>query len=364
MNKKDLIQQECLDAIGDQMYAGAVLGTGAGKTRLGLKHMMKNLRSFSKFLVVIPKNALIDEWINQAKDAGFNELIPRIDFTTYISLHKQSFDYDCVYFDECHNAKKKHGDWIRRYQGPVIGLTGTYPRYLNSESGMVCSEFFPKVYEYSIKEGISDNMLNDYKIYIHMLELDHRRTIITKKSSMSEQAHYKMHCNFVDNAKASQVMMKRIMRMKAMQSYSTKVKYAKRLLEQQVEKTLVFTDYTDQADIICEHTYHSKNKSSKENLDMFKNGEIDKLASVQQIAEGANIPNLKVGIILHAYANEKKLPQKIGRFLRLNPNDKATIHVLCYKDTIDVTWLKSALKSFDKSKIFKYDTKKTYSAVQ
>lgn len=95
---------------------------------------------------------------------------------------------------------------------------------------------------------------------------------------------------------------------------------------------------------------------------MFINGEINKLSSVLQIAEGANIPNLKTGIIMHAYANEKKLSQKIGRFLRLNPNDTCIVHVLCYKDTIDVQWLKSALKDFDNSKIFKYDITKTISA--
>ena len=152
--------------------------------------------------------------------------------------------------------------------------------------------------------------------------------------------------------------------MKAMQSYATKVRYAKQLLEQQTTKTLVFTDYTEQADQICKHTYHSKNRKSAENFEYFVSGDILKLSSVQQIAEGANVPDLKTGIIMHAYANEKKLAQKIGRFLRLNPKDTSIIHILCYEDTIDVQWMKSALKDFDKTKIFRYDIRKTLGTIQ
>ena len=364
MNQKDIIQAKCLEAIGDQKYACAVLGTGAGKTRLGLKHMVKQFRSYSKFLVVVPKLSVKQEWINQAREADLQYILDRITFVTYLSLHKESFDYDYVYCDESHNAKKKHGDWLRRYQGPVLVLTGTYPRYASSEAGVTSAEFFPKTYEYSIKDGIADNMLNDYKIYVHMLPLSRNKNIPTRRGSMSEVDSYNMHCKSVDTANGKSVMMKRIMRMKAMQGYETKVLYAKRLLEQQVDKTLVFTDYTDQADRICKYTFHSKNRFSKENFNMFLTGDINKLASVQQIAEGANIPNLKVGIITHAYANEKKLAQKIGRFLRLNPNDTSIIHILCYQNTIDVKWVKSALKDFNSKKIFKYDTSKTIGITQ
>jgi superfamily II DNA or RNA helicase len=363
MNQKDIIQAECLEAIADNKYAGAVLGTGSGKTRLGLKHMLKVYHEFCEFLVVVPKLSIQNEWINQAKEAGWEYLLEHITFVTYLSLYKQKHTYDYVYFDECHNAKLKHGDWIRIYDGPVLGLTGTYPRYATSESGQVASEFFPKVYEYGIAEGIKNGMLNDYRIYVHYLELNTRRTIPTRRGAMSEQDAYNWHCKSVDEAKASQVMMKRIMRMKAIQGFDTKVHYAKLLASKQKVKTLVFTDYTEQADVISKHTYHSKNRNSKENFTKFVAGEIDVLASVQQIAEGANIPNLKVGIVLHAYANEKKLAQKIGRFLRLNPNSTSIIHVLCYKDTIDEHWMKAALKDFDRTKIFKYDTRKTFGTI-
>jgi len=33
------------------------------------------------------------------------------------------------------------------------------------------------------------------------------------------------------------------------------------------------------------------------------------------------------------------------------PDDQATIHVLCYEDTIDEAWVKTALQDYDQTKI-------------
>jgi hypothetical protein len=64
-----------------------------------------------------------------------------------------------------------------------------------------------------------------------------------------------------------------------------------------------------------------------------------------------NIPNLKYGIIMHSYSNERKSNQRIGRLLRLNPDQQSVIHILAYKDTIDTEWTISALSDLDQSKI-------------
>jgi superfamily II DNA or RNA helicase len=70
-----------------------------------------------------------------------------------------------------------------------------------------------------------------------------------------------------------------------------------------------------------------------------------------QLNEGVNIPGLKQGIIMHAYGNERKASQRIGRLLRLNPDDKAIVHILCYVNTVDEKWVKDALEDFNQSKI-------------
>ena len=40
-----------------------------------------------------------------------------------------------------------------------------------------------------------------------------------------------------------------------------------------------------------------------------------------------------------------------GRLLRLNPDETAVVHILCYKNTVDEQWVKSALEGFDKTKV-------------
>ena len=83
----------------------------------------------------------------------------------------------------------------------------------------------------------------------------------------------------------------------------------------------------------------------------YKKGKINKLSCVLQLNEGVNIPGLKQGIIMHAYGNERKASQRIGRLLRLNPDDKAIVHILCYVNTVDEKWVKDALEDFNQNKI-------------
>jgi superfamily II DNA or RNA helicase len=143
----------------------------------------------------------------------------------------------------------------------------------------------------------------------------------------------------------------RVMRMKALMEYPSKEKYTALLMKNINTKCIVFANTQKQADKLCSYSYHSNNADSENNLGMFKTGEIMQLSTVLQLSEGVNIPNLRQGIIMHAYGNERKASQRIGRLLRLNPNEKAIVHILCYMGTVDEKWVKEALENFDQSKI-------------
>jgi superfamily II DNA or RNA helicase len=166
----------------------------------------------------------------------------------------------------------------------------------------------------------------------------------------SELQNYGYWSNRIDTTPGATHIV-RVMRMKAMMEYASKEKYAKALLDSITSKCIVFANTQDQADRLCTHSYHSSNPDSETNLQDFKAGDITKLSCVLQLNEGVNIPGLKQGIILHAYGNERKSSQRIGRLLRLNPDDKAIIHILCYIGTVDEKWVKESLEDFDQSKI-------------
>lgn len=48
---------------------------------------------------------------------------------------------------------------------------------------------------------------------------------------------------------------------------------------------------------------------------------------------------------------KEKAAQRIGRLLRLNPDQTAYIHILAYKDSVDIDWVISALSDLDQTKI-------------
>jgi superfamily II DNA or RNA helicase len=191
---------------------------------------------------------------------------------------------------------------------------------------------------------------------LHGIELDRNKTLKVEKNGKvwftSEEATYDYWTNRLDNASsAKEIQIMRIMRMKALMEFPSKEKYASQLLKSIDEKCIVFANTHKQADKLCSHSYHSSNPNSEDNLLMFKEGNIKKLSSVLQLNEGVNIPDLKQGIILHSYSNERKSSQRIGRLLRLNPDDTSTIHILYYKDTIDIQWVRRAIEGFDSDKI-------------
>ena len=165
-----------------------------------------------------------------------------------------------------------------------------------------------------------------------------------------EESNYTYWSRRIDVGSGNLHML-RVMRMKALMEYPTKEKYAKKLMESIQNKCIVFANTQAQADRMCDHSYHSNNPDSETNLQEFKAGNITKLSTVLQLNEGVNIPNLKQGIIMHAYGNERKASQRIGRLLRLNPDDKAIVHILCYMNTIDEKWVKDALEGFNQNKI-------------
>jgi superfamily II DNA or RNA helicase len=219
------------------------------------------------------------------------------------------------------------------------------------------NKFCPLVYRYTTDKAIDDNILNDYRIIVHKLILSKLKTIQqkTKKGTFwwtSEQDVYDYWCKRLDDARGpKETQIIRVMRMKALMGFPSKENLAKKLLNRSTQKCILFANTQDQADRMCPNSYHSNNPISDQNLMAFKEGTIDKLSCVLQLNEGVNIPNLKEGIIMHAYGNERKSAQRIGRLLRLNPDDTSTIHVLCYKDTVDEDWTADALRGFDSSKI-------------
>lgn len=359
--KREEIQQLALQATKNKHRCGLGVSMGVGKTLIGLLHMEEEFKLGARdFLVVAPKLSIFATWKEEAYKFGLEHLLVHIKFTTYRSISKQTTAYDCVYLDECHNLLSTHENYLLFYPGKILGLSGTPPRHDKSDKGKIVNTYCPIVYSYITDDAVEDDILNDYRIIVHLLPLSTARThkVKTKKGFFmsSERDNYEYWTKQLEGFGFNKDRT-RIMRMKAIMEYETKERYAKHLLQHVDDKCIVFCNTTEQADRVCSNSYHSKNKDSEENLDKFKRGDFNCLSAVVQLNEGVNIPNLKYGIIMHAYSNERKSAQRIGRLLRLNPDQTAYIHILAYKDTVDTDWVISALGDLDQSKIKYRDAK-------
>ena len=316
---KDEIQDEVLKAILPLKRNGVALSMGVGKTLIGLKHMNVNYTDYAKFLIIIPKKSVINEWKKQAVDFGLEHLLPHMHFSTYRSLTKQNTDYDVLYLDECHNVLPNMTLWLGLFSGKILGLSGTWPKSIHSTKYKILDEFCPMIYKYNTDSAVEDFILNNYKIIVYKIALDEKKTIKIEKGGKSwftsEVASYNYWCGRLDNPmiskKDEQII--RIMRMKALMDFPKKERLTLQLMNTVLDKCIIFANTQKQADRLCSHTYHSGNKNSENNLELFSQGKITKLACVLQLSEGINIKNLKEAIILHAYGNERKLSQRLNK---------------------------------------------------
>lgn len=356
------VQEDALKIALNHKRCGLAISMGVGKTRIAIQHFQKNYNPFIKALVVIPKLSIKESWLTELKKLDIEKLADHLSFTTYLSIGKQNpNEYDIVYLDECHNLLETHSEFLSNFKGKILGLTGTPPKYNDSEKGKMVSKYCPIKYTFTIDEATDSKILNDYQIVVHELELSKLLTLKkTKKQGgfwwTSERKDYDYvtgRCGEAQSMKAKQLAA--IMRMRALMEYTTKEDYVKSLLPNLGTKCIIFANTQKQADKLSKHSYHSGNSKNEENLELFSDGRIDRLSCVLQLSEGVTIPNLKQGIIMHAYGNERKSAQRIGRLLRLNPTEKATCHILCYKDTQDELWVQTALKDFDPKKVKYYN---------
>lgn len=364
MSKRNEIQQQALDIAVKQKRVGLGISMGVGKTLIGLRYIdyfQKQNMDKLKVLIVAPKLSIFDTWKTDAEKFGID--IESADYTTYLSLHKQNpHNYDLVVLDECHSLLDTHETFLANYTGRILGLTGTPPRYTNTEKGRMVASYCPIVYKYITDDAIDDDILNDYRIIVHKMPLSTINSIPVKVKNSdfytSEQKSYSYWSKRIVEAQTKkQEQIASVMRMRVMMDFKTKETYAKYLLSEIEDKCIVFCNTQAQADRICKHSVHSENPEAEANLDMFKKDKITELSCVLQLNEGVNIPNLRAGIIMHAYGNERKSSQRIGRLLRLNPDDTAIVHILCYSGTVDERWVAEALRDLDPRKIKYHEVK-------
>ena len=149
------------------------LPTSYGKSYLALQKIRQWFTEDSKILIVIPRNVLINNWLDEIRKWKYDALIPNIKFTTYISFPKYCGEsWDVVLLDEAHHTSERCQDAMRFLNTKhFIGLSATLKR---EHLYYFRKKFNPEILQVRIKDAIDNEVLPDPKILLIPMKLDSR----------------------------------------------------------------------------------------------------------------------------------------------------------------------------------------------
>lgn len=109
-------------------------------------------------------------------------------------------------------------------------------------------------------------------------------------------------------------------------------------------KILFFSELTEQATKICEHTVHSKNtdEENKQRIIQFNTGEIKRLSSCNSLTLGLNLVGADIAIFESFNGSKTMFQQKAGRTDRLPIEDNAIVIFIIPKNTQSEKWFEQS----------------------
>lgn len=345
MNIRDQRQKEFAEVALNKKKGLLHLCSRFGK----IKTCFNFLNETDKVLVIYPKAPIKQSWLDDSKKWKFD--ISNFKFTTTSSLHKiQHERFDWVIWDEPQEVlsdKVLTSIKVLNANNNIIGLSGSLSAdtqfTIKHKVGLSVIANYPT--SLAIKEGV----ITDYDIFIKYTTLEPE--VMKKYNWLTREINSAVARR--DNKK---IKFLALTRMRLLYNSSNKLDLAKRAINRfKNDRFILFSHLTKFVDELGIPVYHSKNKD-EEVLEDFKEGKINHLATLDMISAGVSFKKLNMAIIATFTSNSEELYQRINRITATemdNPNKKATVYILCLKDTQEETWLNKALQMFDPNKIKK-----------
>lgn len=355
--KRDELQKEHLDIVLKHYETNkrglAHLSMRYGKTKFTFEILKKLFNYDCTILVCYPNNDIKKSWEKEALKWGYSN--PNITYVNFSSLYKYNTKiFDIVIGDEIHQLSDFElltlQEIITNDENTYfLGLSGTLSKETQERIGI------PVVVEYLSSEAISDGVVGDYNISVHLVDLDTKVKTPNKKGKMlSEKQRYDNYSFVIrrmqqdgDNAMFLALSRTRI----AIQSINKKA-YLLKLLEKLKDKRyLVFTGLSAVADELPIPSYHSKSKDDS-NLQLFQDKKINHLALVEKGKLGLSYVDLDGIILLNFTHNSENTAQGVFRAGILDYAGKCSeIHIIAINEKPELVKLENSLRMLDKSKV-------------
>jgi superfamily II DNA or RNA helicase len=319
-------------------------------------NILENYPEGAKVIIAYPDVKIKKSWLEDFKKREYNN--PNITFTTHLSIKKYKEQvYDLIIIDEIHLLSAAQIEVCKELfgnGGNVLGLTGTLSKWTKK---LLREELNLNVLvEYTISQAIEDGIIPDYEIIIHKVALDNKILNDYNGKKRTEKQRFNSF-QYVAHKLEAEGQPSFFMKLKIidvlMTSLSRKNKTIELIQQYKNERLLIFCGRINIADGLGISSYHSKS-TEKEKFEDFANGKGNHLAVIKIGNTGVTYKPLNKVIINYTDSNPENLTQKILRCMSMeydNPDKKASIHIICSTEEIELKWLRRALEFFSPDKI-------------
>ena len=334
--------------------------TGGGKTVFAIHCLKKYLEENSNntIFIVVPSIALLDQW-HEGLQLSFknNEIalngggerldkLSKITISTIDSVKNIIENFDAsktlLIVDECHKiGTEKRGETLTNNWHATLGLSATPERDYDDNFYIIIRKILGDIiFDYDYIDAREDEVIVNFKLLYAYAAM-----------TSSEEAEYKKFTKSIQRRAATiggnnmndyPLKMLIFNRARMVKNSVNRIPFGIELLQKyKRDSWIVFTENKKQAKefntIINKKGYKSAiyntdldSSEREENLNNFKNGNLNVLVSCTALDEGFDMPEADGAMILSASSSKRQRIQRMGRVLRITANKQNALIVTVY----------------------------------
>ena len=334
--------------------------TGGGKTVFAIHCLAKYLEENKDHLIfiVVPSIALLDQWYeglqkdfnekNIALNGGGEHLehLSRINISTIDSVKNIIEQFDAsktlLIVDECHKiGTEKRGEVLTNNWHATLGLSATPERDYDDNFYIIIREILGDIiFDYDYIDAREDEVIVNFKLlYAYAAMTPDEEEKYKKFTKSIQRRAATIGGNDMNDYPLKMLIFNRARMVK---NSKNRIPFGIELLQKHKRDSwIVFTENKKQAKefnkIINTKGYKSAiyntdldNAEREENLNNFKNGNLNVLVSCTALDEGFDMPEADGAMILSASSSKRQRIQRMGRVLRITANKQNALIVTVY----------------------------------
>ena len=334
--------------------------TGGGKTVFAIHCLTKYLEENKdhSIFIVVPSIALLDQWHEglqkdfNEKDIALNgggehlEHLSRINISTIDSVKNIIEQFDAsktlLIVDECHKiGTEKRGEVLTNNWHATLGLSATPERDYDDNFYIIIRKILGDIiFDYDYIDAREDEVIVNFKLlYAYAAMTPDEEEKYKKFTKSIQRRAATIGGNDMNDYPLKMLIFNRARMVK---NSKNRIPFGIELLQKHKRDSwIVFTENKKQAKefnkIINTKGYKSAiyntdldNAEREENLNNFKNGNLNVLVSCTALDEGFDMPEADGAMILSASSSKRQRIQRMGRVLRITANKQNALIVTVY----------------------------------